>query len=154
MVHIRVRQHIEAPIEHVWELAADCSRIPEWSVGFVEVRDCPDRIDQIGARYTTVGRVLGRHIIGSWETTRADRPHFFERQGVARTGDRATIAVTLIEADGGTDSTYEFQYQLPGGMFSGVAEGLAAAAIERDLRHANENFKALCEAPVAALAQS
>jgi uncharacterized membrane protein len=46
----------------------------------------------------------------------------------------------------------ELDYTLPGGMFSGVLEKLAAGSVERDLRHSNENFKALCEAvaPVAA----
>jgi hypothetical protein len=35
-------------------------------------------------------------------------------------------------------------------MFAGVAEKLLAGSIERDNRHSNENFKALCEATVPA----
>jgi uncharacterized membrane protein len=40
----------------------------------------------------------------------------------------------------------EVEYQLPGGLFSGVLERLAGGAVERDLRTSSENFKALCEA--------
>jgi hypothetical protein len=148
MGHVSHRSHIDARLDHVWEMAADCSRIAEWNVSFVEVRDCPDRLDQVGARYTAISRVLGRRITGEWETTRVEPSQLLEAKGTAPGGGEATVTVTMQEADGGTDMGFEFEYKLPGGLFSGLMERLAAGAIERDLRHSSENFKALCEATV------
>jgi hypothetical protein len=32
MGHVRLSQHIDAPIDHVWDIAASCARLPEWNV--------------------------------------------------------------------------------------------------------------------------
>jgi hypothetical protein len=43
-----------------------------------------------------------------------------------------------------------FDYELPGGFFGDMADKLfMERAIERDLRHSNQNLKALCEAKAA-----
>jgi hypothetical protein len=42
---------------------------------------------------------------------------------------------------------------LPGGFFGGIADKVfIERQIERDIKHSNENFKALCEAKVPASA--
>ena len=106
-------------------------------------------MDRVGARYTAVARVLGRRLEGEWETTRVESYGLMEQKGlVLGGGGEATIVGSFSGADGGTDVSIEFDYTLPGGLFSGVMEKLAAGAIERNLRHSNENFKALCEAAV------
>src|SRR5687768_10643695 len=115
MGHVRMTQHIEAPIDHVWDLGASCERLPEWNVSIVEVKDCPGRLEQVGAG-----------------------------------GAKATVDGTYAEARGGTDATVELEYELPMGMFAGVAEKLLGGSIERDLRHSMENFKALCESTIPA----
>jgi uncharacterized membrane protein len=150
MGHLRLTEHINAPIDHVWELNASCERIPEWSVTVVEVKDCPGRLDRVGARATVVARVFGRRIEGSQETTKADKPHAFALKLVGAGGAKGTVAGTFSEAGGGTDATLELEYELPMGMFAGVAEKLLGGSIERDLRHSMENFRALCEATVPA----
>ena len=65
-------------------------------------------------------------------------------------GAKATLEQTFTEAGGGTDTTVEVEYDLPMGLFAGVAEKLLGGSVERDLRHSMENFKALCEATVPA----
>jgi uncharacterized membrane protein len=150
MGHLRLAEHINAPIDHVWELNASCERIPEWSVTVVEVKDCPGRLDRVGARATVVARVFGRRIEGSQETTKADKPHAFALKLVGAGGAKGTVDGTFSEAGGGTDATLELEYELPMGMFAGVAEKLLGGSIERDLRHSMENFRALCEATVPA----
>jgi uncharacterized membrane protein len=60
---------------------------------------------------------------------------------------------TYKEARGGTDATVELEYELPMGMFAGVAEKLLGGSIERDLRHSMENFKALCESTIPATSE-
>jgi uncharacterized protein YndB with AHSA1/START domain len=148
MGHFRERFHIDAPIDHVWDLNADARRMPEWDVNTIEVQDAPERIDEVGARYTTVARVMGRRLTGTNVTTKVERPHLLEQRIELPGGGHAEFTLTLVEANGGTDETIQFDYKLPGGMFAGVAEKLLSSSIERDARHSNENFKALCEATV------
>ena len=150
MGHVRVSDHINAPIAHVWDLNASCERVPEWNVNVIEVKDCQGRLDRVGARATTVARVMGRKIEGSAETTKADKPHAFAQKLTGAGGAKASVSVTYAEARGGTDTTVELDYDLPMGLFAGIAEKLLGGSIERDLRHSMENFKALCEATVPA----
>ena len=56
----------------------------------------------------------------------------------------------IRKARGGTDITLEGEYDLPMGLFTGVAEKLLGGSIERDGRHSMENLKALCEATIPA----
>jgi uncharacterized membrane protein len=143
--------HINAPIDRAWDLNADCRRIPEWNTSVLEVKDCPDRTDRVGARYTTVARIMGRKVDGTFETTTADRPRLFEQKAKLPGGGDATLTVTFVEASGGTDLTVTLDYvMLSGGLFSGIAEKLLSGSIERDIHHSNANFKALCEASVPA----
>lgn len=146
MGHVSARSHIDAPLEHVWDMAADCSRIPEWNVSFIEVQQCQGRMDHVGARYSAVTRIMGRNFAGDWETTRVERPRLFEVKGSTPGGGHATATTTMQEGDGGTDVEVELEYQLPGGLFSGVLERLAGGALERDFHTSIENFKALSEA--------
>jgi uncharacterized membrane protein len=150
MGHVRLSEHIDAPIDHVWEINASCERLPEWNVNIIEVKDCPDRLDRVGARVTTVARVLGRKLEGSQETTRADKPHTYAAKFSGAGGAKGTVDLTFSEASGGTDATVELEYDLPVGLFAGVADKLLGGSIERDLRHGMENFKALCESTIAA----
>lgn len=146
MGHVRDTIHINAPVERVWNLYADPSRMPEWDTNTIEVRDFPERIDEVGAKFTSVVRVMGRKMTGSFETTRVEKPLILEQKVKLPGGGHATATLALTESGGGTDMTMTADYELPLGMFSGVAEKLLAGSIEQDTRHANENFKALCEA--------
>jgi len=119
-------------------------------VNIVDVKDCQGRLDRVGARVTTVVRVFGRKIEGSQETTKADKPRAFALKLVGAGGAKATVDGTFTEARGGTDATLELEYDLPMGLFAGVAEKLLGGSIERDLRHSMENFKALCESTIPA----
>jgi uncharacterized membrane protein len=150
MGHLRLTGHIDAPIDHVWEINASCERLPEWNASYVEVKDCPGRLDRVGTRVTTVVRVFGRKIEGSQETTKADKPHAYALKLAGAGGAKGTLDVTFTEARGGTDETLDIEYELPMGLFAGVAEKLLGGSIERDLRHSMENFKALCEATIPA----
>jgi carbon monoxide dehydrogenase subunit G len=150
MRHLRIQEHIEAPIEHVWDLNASCERIPEWNVSVIEVKDCSGRLDQVGAKATTVAQVMGRRIEGQQETTRADRPRVLEQRLTGTGGATATFALTLAESKGGTDVTVEADYELPMGPFAGIAERILHGSIDRSFRQSMENFKALAEATVPA----
>ena len=111
------------------------------------MKDCPGgQLDRVGAKATTVARLMGRKIDTNIEITKADKPHAHSQRLTGAGGAHGTVDVTYRESAGGTDVSVEFEYTLPGGLFAGIAEKLLAGSIERDLRHSMENFKALCEA--------
>jgi uncharacterized membrane protein len=142
---IRDTFHVNAPVDVVWEMNADCSQIPEWNVNVIEVKGCPGRIDQLGARFTTVAKVMGRRVEATVDTTFVDRPRSMEQRGDSSTGVAST-RVEFTEVRGGTDVAIRFDYQIAAGIFGGIAERLALRTIERDIRRSNMRFKALCEA--------
>lgn len=148
MGHFSETIHIAAPIDRAWDLNADCRRIPEWVVNTIEVRDCPDRLDRIGATYASVSRIMGRQMAATFTTTKVERPHLLEQKAELPGGGHGTLTVTFTEAGGGTDVEVTLDYVLSGGLFAGVAEKLLSGSIQRDMRHSNENFKALCEAEI------
>lgn len=147
MGHIRESIHVDAPIDQVWELGAKCERYPEWQTGIVEVKDCTGPIDHVGAKYTSVYKAMGRSLEVTTEVTRAEKPRLIEDKLTVPGGGHGTSLLTAEPAGGGTDLTFIFDYELPGGFVGGMADKLfMERAIERDIRHGNENFKALCEA--------
>jgi uncharacterized membrane protein len=143
-------EHINAPIDHVWDMNVSCDRLPEWNVNVVDVKDCPGRLDTVGAKATTIGRVMGRKVEGHSETVRVDRPRTLEQRLTGSGGIVASVIASFVEAGGGTDISVELNYDFPPGFFGGIAEKLLGGSMERDVRHSIENFKALCEAAVPA----
>ena len=150
MAHASQTVQVDAPRSHVFEMGTDCSLLAQWNVSYTEVRDCSGHLDHVGARYTAVARVLGRTIEGPWEVTEFEAGRRVKILGTAAGGARAEVTTTFTDRDGGTEVRTDVDYQLPGGMFSGVMERLVGPSVDRDLRHTAENFKALCEAMVTA----
>ncbi len=149
MGHIRESIHVDAPIDQVWELGANCERYPEWQTGVVEVKDCTGPIDHVGAKYTIVYKSMGRRLEATFQVTRAEKPRLVESKGTVPGGGHATSLQSAEPAGGGTDLTFTMDYELPGGFVGGLADKLfMERALERDIRHSNENFKSLCEAEV------
>ena len=150
MGHVQEAFHIDAPPERVWDLVSDCDRILEVQSGISEIRDCPGRLDVVGARYTWIYKSFGRTLEGQAETTKAEKPRVIEQRLTAPGGGKGTTMFRFEPALGGTDVNMTFDYELPGGFFGDMADKLfMERAIERDLRHSNENLKALCEAKAA-----
>jgi uncharacterized membrane protein len=149
MGHVLQTGHIDAPPEKAFAIAIDAARTPEWNSSVSEVRDITGSLDQIGSNYVTVLKLGGRRLEGRWEVTRVERPRLLEFTGTAPGGGRATATNRFESAGGGTDVTIEIEYELPGGFVGGMADKLfVERAIERDVKHSVENFKAICEAEV------
>lgn len=153
MGHVRETFHVDAPIEACWELGADPSRFLEWQEGVLEVKDHTGKLDHVGAGYTPVFRIAGRSLEGRFEVTKIDKPHLLEMTGSNPGGARGKNTISMTPSESGTDVTFELDYELPGGFVGQFADKLfMERSIERQIRHSNENFKALCEAKVPALA--
>jgi len=147
MGHVRDTFHIDAPPDRVWALGTDPSRYAEWQAGLVEVRDISGPLDQVGSKYTAVYKVMGRRLEGTSEVTKVEPGRLIEERGSIIGGGPASTTIRIEPAADGTDMTVELDYDLPGGMIGDIADKLfMERAIERQIRHSNENLKALAEA--------
>ena len=149
MGHVLQTGHIDAPPEKAFAVAIDAARIPEWNASVSEVRDITGSLDQLGSNYVSVLKLGGRLLEGRWEVSRVESPRLLEFTGTAPGGGRATATNRFEAVGAGTDVTIEIEYELPGGFIGGMADKLfVERAIERDVKHSVENFKAICEAEV------
>lgn len=149
MAKVVTHFHVDAPPDRVFELGANAERFPEWQTNLVEVKDVTGKLDHVGAAYTGVMKIAGRRLEARWEVARIEKPSYTELRGSAPGGGRATMITRSEPAGGGSDCTFELDYELPGGFIGDLAFKLfAERSVERDVRHSNENFKAIVEAEV------
>ena len=149
MGHVLQTGQIDVQPEKAFAVAIDAARIPEWNASVSEVRDITGSLDQLGSNYVSVLKLGGRLLEGRWEVSRVESPRLIEFTGTAPGGGRATATNRFEAAGSGTDVTIEIEYELPGGFLGGMADKLfVERAIERDVKHSVENFKAICEAEV------
>ena len=147
MGHVRFTDHIDVPPDQAFALAIDASREPEWNNSIVEAKDVHGMLDTVGAGYTAVMKLGGRRLEARWEVSKVEKPGRLDLTGSAPGGGRATSATHFEPAAGGTDVTVEVDYELPGGFAGSVADKLfVERAIERDVKHSMENFKAILQA--------
>ena len=149
MGHVRQMGHVDAPPQKAFALTIDSSRDPEWNSSVVEVKDVTGKLDTVGASYVAILKLGGRRLETRWEVSKVEKPRLLEQTASSPAGGQATSTTTFEPAGGGTDITVEVDYELPGGFVGGVADKLfVERAIERDVKHSLENFKAICEAEV------
>ncbi len=147
MGHVRETIHIDAPPDLVWAIGADASRFPEWETNAIESKGTSEKLDHVGAKYTSVGRIAGRRLEGTFEVTKVDKPRMIHLTGTSKGGGGGTATIHLDPTATGTEYTMELDYELPGGILGGVVDRMfAERTVERDLRHSLDNLKALCEA--------
>lgn len=151
MGHVRETLHIDAPVDVCWDIYADPNRILEWQEGVVEVKDISGKLDRVGSAYSPVFRLAGRKLETRVEVTKVEKPRLIETAGTIAGGGKGQSTTTFEPSGGGTDMTFELDYELPGGFVGDLADKLfMERAAERQIRHGSENFKALCEAKVPA----
>ena len=152
MKKLRIAAHYDAPIERVFELGTDFARYPEWNMVYTDVREITGPSDAVGTRIHATMRFLGRSMDGWAEIVEVDRPWMLRFSGSSREGGSLSYRYDLARAGEGTDFVVEVEYELPAGLFGQIADKLfLERAVERQLRHAIENFKALVETPEAVL---
>src|SRR3954452_5850092 len=115
---------VAAPLELCWELNADATRLTEWNPAVLEVRDVSGRLDQVGTTYTGVLSAMGRRFAGRNRVTRVEPLRAVETEGTGIGGAKARIRVGFERHGEGTRVTVVIDYELPGGLFGGIAERL------------------------------
>lgn len=139
---------VDAPPERVFAFGLMAERFPEWNTSLIEVKDISGPLDRVGATYTALMRVGGRPLETRWEVVRCERPLDFELKGTTPGGWAKQI--TRLEPVGsGTEVFLELQYELPGGFLGQFADKLfVERAIERDVKHSSDSYKAIVEAEI------
>ena len=146
MGHARNVVHIDAPAEVAWEVGRDANRVPEWNTTVVEVKDVTGPLDQVGAEYTATSKIVGRTIETRWRVDEVDPGRRAVYSATAPGGGSVRIVATYEPDRTGTNVIAEVDYQLPLGFLGATVDKLfAERAVERDIKHSGENFKALVE---------
>lgn len=147
MTKVRMTTHFDAPIERVFDLATDYSRLPEWNVSYAEIKQVTGPVDKVHTKVHSVMKILGRKMEGWGEVIEVDRPRYVKISGIGDEGGKLIYSQRFTPAAPGTDLEFECEYELPAGILGHIADRLfVEKAVERDLHHSMENFKALVEA--------
>ena len=153
MKRLHMTAHYDAPIEHVFEMGTDYRRWPEWNTVYTVVDEVTGPPAAVGTRVHAEMRFLGRTMDGWAEVIESDPPRMLRFSGASEQGGTLGYVFRMSPAGGGTDFEVETEYELPAGLFGQIADKLfLERAVERQLRHAMENFKALVEAKSPVLA--
>jgi carbon monoxide dehydrogenase subunit G len=137
---------IDAPLEVCWAINADASRLTEWNPAILEVRDVSGPLDRVGTTYTGVIKAMGRRFDGRNEVTAVEPMRSVTTAGTGVGGAKARVRAEFARRGEGTRVTVSIDYDLPGGVFGGIAEKLfATRQLEEQLTASNKGFKALAE---------
>lgn len=138
---------INAPLEVCWAINADATRLTEWNPAILEVRDVTGPLDRVGTTYTGVIRAMGQRFNGRNEVVRVVPMKSVDTAGTGVGGARARVHVEFTRRSETTSRvTVTIDYDLPGGIFGGIAEKLfATRQLEDQLKASNAGFKALAE---------
>jgi len=146
MNHLNEEVHINAPIEHVWESFLDTSHWDDFGPR-AKYTDFSGPVDKVGTTFVQSLRLMGFEMKSTWtiveeeplrlihmrnDTGPMDESYRFEPQGAATR--------VVIESD----------YEMPGRVPGFIKDVMAKGWVERYMRHAAENFKALAEATLPA----
>lgn len=148
MGHVHIEHHIDAPIEHVWDLAMQTERIPEWNP-YQEIHDLDGSFEKVGSTFEGTIKVLGRTIEGRGTIAEVEKPHLLHMKVTTVGGEKSDYVYRYETAGSGMLCVMDVEYELPGGLLGGMLDRLfVERSIEREMKQAAENFAALAEATV------
>jgi uncharacterized protein YndB with AHSA1/START domain len=128
MGHRSVRIDIASPPERVFDIYTDFSRLSEWQ-GQPGLKGTEGAFDRPGAefviRYSGPFTLRGTVLV-------AQRPSLHRIRSREMAGLVTCQTTARFEpADGGTRLTFEYDYQVTGGPFGRLFEGMAGGEMER-----------------------
>lgn len=116
--------------DEVFEFMSDPSNDPKWRDSAVSSEWISEGPTQVGSRFKSVDRILGREIEAISEVTKWNPPHRYGQKS-AEGPVPFELDITLEPDDGGTRVTLVGQAEM-GGFFK-IAEGLAGRQLEKQI---------------------
>ncbi|HJW21094.1 MAG TPA: SRPBCC family protein [Candidatus Limnocylindrales bacterium] len=147
MTLIKRIARFDVPVERVFELGCDFKRYPEWSVNYPVAPEIlgPTPLG-VGTKLHSTMQILGRRTEGTSEIVKFDPPRVIEFKGTSVEGGSLRVLYRLTPLGTSTDCEIEYEYEPTMGILGQIADRLfVERAVERDIDHSIENFKALVE---------
>ncbi len=143
MAKAEASETINRPVEEVFAYVTEIENTPQWSTGWVEVKQTSPGPMAEGATFRTVGKFLGQRIEQTYELTEFEPQRRFAARSTS--GPIPTRWEYTFEPSGGgtrVNATAEFD---PSGLFK-LAEPIVANMAKRQLATDLANLKDILEA--------
>ncbi len=145
MRHIHQEVIVAAPVDHVFALARDVDRQPEWNP-YMEIADVSGPIDQVGTTFTSTMRLLGQTLHSKGSIVAAEPLKLIHIRGTADNGVASDWVYRFEPYGSGTRCTLDIEYETTGALPVIMDWLVYHAALDRATRHMAENFAALAMA--------
>ena len=147
MSTVHVTTEIAAPIERVWEVVMDPSRLKDWVTIHRSVREVSANPLRKGATMEQTLHMRGVSFRVHWTLVEMNAPTHAEWEGRGPAHSRALIRYELSDdGDGRTVFDYINEFTPPGGRLGSVASRvIVGAASEREANNSLARLKALLE---------
>ncbi len=144
MRHFRDEVRIEAPVEQVWAVLCDSSRLHEWTPRS-EFSDFSGPLDQVGTTYSDTTRLMGLAFKMTNEVVEVEPLRLYHEH--SETGPVDTVI--RLEPDGVAtrllvECDYDIAFRMPGFL----KDVLAKVWGERNAHQMMQNLKTTAEAEV------
>jgi uncharacterized membrane protein len=146
MANLSTSIDIDAPVQHVWDVAVDLKRMNEWVSIHRDFPTPPPEHVAAGTQFKQSLAVLDTPFTIEWTAVEVDGPHKLAWHGVGPAGTSARTTYSLTEENGRTRFTYENEFKLPAGKVGEAAGAVVTGAADREADASLARFKALVEA--------
>jgi uncharacterized membrane protein len=135
---------IQAPVEHVWALLCDTSRMKEW-MPRADTSDWTGPYDQVGTTYVVTMRMMGFENKTTYKVVEVEPLKLIREHSDSGPMDNTT----RLEREGdATRLIMESDYVMPGHLPEFITRIFTKSFMERQVRHMLADFKAIAEATV------
>jgi uncharacterized protein YndB with AHSA1/START domain len=130
MSTVQVAIDINAPVEQVWNLVMDPSRLADWVTIHRGVSDVSSNPQAPGATMKQVLSIRGVSFKVRWTLADVAAPHLARWEGRGPARSRARIRYELSgNGDGPTHFEYTNEFQTPGGHLGDVASRMVVGGV-------------------------
>jgi carbon monoxide dehydrogenase subunit G len=144
MIHFHETIRIDAPVEHVWKVLCDTSRLEDWITG-EKLSEFSGPLDQVGTTFATTSRMLGFEMKGTLKVLEVEPLRMVHLRADMMSMD----AFYRFEPEGqATRMILEGDYDMPGHIPEFLKSLMTKSWTERQMRHQLENFKGIAEVTV------